>query len=61
MALLAWLVIVKVACFPIRYVGHFQDEMMHGEGMLTWSDEFGVCRSTTFVTFTLRGAAVDSC
>jgi hypothetical protein len=25
-------------------VGHFQDEMMHGEGMLTWSDEFGVCR-----------------
>jgi hypothetical protein len=26
------------------YVGHFQDEMMHGEGMLTWSDEHGLCR-----------------
>lgn len=21
-----------------------EDEMMHGEGMLCWSDDFGVCR-----------------
>lgn len=27
-----------------RYVGQFQDEMMHGEGMLCWSDDFGICR-----------------
>merc|ERR1712137_179646 len=26
-----------------RYVGQFHDEMMHGEGMLCWSDEHGVC------------------
>mmetsp|Transcript_122678 Transcript_122678/g.392785 ORF Transcript_122678/g.392785 Transcript_122678/m.392785 type:complete len:366 (-) Transcript_122678:343-1440(-) len=27
-----------------RYIGQFQDEMMHGEGMLCWSDDYGVCR-----------------
>ncbi len=25
-------------------ISHREDEMMHGEGMLCWSDDFGVCR-----------------
>ena len=29
-----------------------EDEMMHGEGMLCWSDDFGVCRyKVVFCTY----------